>query len=91
MILFRLSLRKIWRAPQIWHAIRDVHEPLFQGRQTLEAGFHGFHCILGEFDTSLIDACHQFDDGMFSFPGHGAGILDHRVYRIEQGTIPVLL
>ncbi len=27
---------------------------------------------------------------MFAFPGHGAGILDHRFQRIKQGSIPVL-
>ncbi len=27
---------------------------------------------------------------MVPFPGHGAGIVDHRVHRIEQGPIPVL-
>jgi hypothetical protein len=24
------------------------------------------------------------------FPGHRAGILGHSIYRVEQGTIPVL-
>src|SRR5258708_7075426 len=86
-----LGIQELLTIPEIWRAIRDVHEPLFQGRQALKVGFYGVHCLFGQFDASLIDACYQFDDWMFPFPGHRAGILDHRVYRVKQGTIPVLL
>lgn len=54
-------------------------------------GFHGIHGLLGQFDAGLIDACYQFDDGRFPFPDHGTGILDHRINRVEQRTIPVPL
>ena len=33
--------------------------------------------LRGEFDLGLIHGGHQGDQGMFAFPGHGAGILDH--------------
>lgn len=76
--------------PEIWRAIRGVHEPLLQGRRTLKVGFSGVHCLPGQFDARLRDAHHQFDDRVCPFPGHRAGILGHSIYRVEQGTIPVL-
>ena len=56
--------------------------------QSLKLGFQGVHGLLGQFDPGLIGGRHQGDHGMFAFPGHGAGILDHCVERIQQGAIP---
>ena len=57
--------------------------------QSLKLGFQGVHGLLGQFDPGLIGGRHQGDHGMFAFPGHGAGRLDHCVERIQQGAIPV--
>jgi putative transposase len=38
----------------------DIHEPLFQARKTLKLIFHGVHCLLGQFDPSLIRGRHRF-------------------------------
>jgi hypothetical protein len=67
----------------------NVHEPLVQVRQALKLSFKGLHGLLGEFDPGLIHGGHEFDQRMFAFPGHGTGILDHGIERIEQGPIEV--
>ena len=62
-------------------------------------GFYGVHSFLGQFDSSLIEGRHQFDHGMFSFPGQGGGThpshaLDAYTGDFEHpgyGTVSILL
>jgi hypothetical protein len=69
---------------------RDIHKPFFQGRQSLEVGFHHFHGLFGQLHPCLIGSRHQCDHRLLSLPGHCAGKLDDGGHRIEQGPIPVL-
>jgi hypothetical protein len=85
-----LGTQELLTIPASWRGTRDIHEPLVQVWQSLKLSFYCVHRLLGQFDPVAIRRRHQFDHGMFPFPGHGAGILDHRVHRIEQGPIPVL-
>jgi hypothetical protein len=54
-------------------------------------GFHGLHGFLGQFHSSLIGGCYQFDRWMLSFPRHRLSKVNDSIHGIEQGSIPVLL
>jgi hypothetical protein len=85
-----LGTQELLTIPASWRGTSDVHEPLFQGGQSLELRFHRVHCLLSQFDPGLIRGRYVFDHGMMPFPGHGTGIPDHRLNRIQQGAIPVM-
>ena len=85
-----LWTKEVLTIPASWQGSIDIHKPLSESWQALNLVFDQVHRLFGQFDAGLIGGGHQGDHGMFAFPGHRTGILDHRLHRIKQGSIPVL-
>ena len=57
----------------------------------MEAGFYSLHRVLRQSNPCLIGRGHQGHDRVFAAPCHGLGKLEHRVKRVEQGPVPMVL
>lgn len=57
----------------------------------MELGFYSLHRVLRQSNPCLIGRGHQGYDRVFATPRHSPGKLEHRVNRVEQGPIPMVL
>ena len=57
----------------------------------MELGFYSLHRVLRQSNPCLIGRGHQGRDRVFATPRHSPGKLEHRVNRVEQGPIPMVL
>ena len=85
-----LWTKEVLTIPASWQGPIDIHKQFSERWQAMDLVESQIHRLLGQFDLHLIDGGHQADYGMAAFQGHGSGILDHRLHRIKQGSIPVL-
>lgn len=86
-----LGTQKQLRIPKRHRRSDNIYKPVSQRWQPLELGFNRFHRLLGQFDARLLGGGHPFHDGGLAVPGHGAGTLEHRVNRVEQGPVPMVV
>ena len=86
-----LGTQEQLRIPASWHRTDDVNEPFAENGQALKLGFDLIHRFLGQRDPGLVDGGHELDHRMVPLPGHARRELKHRLKRIEQGPIPMVL